>query len=180
MPPLLSTDIRPRPPTAERRRRLQPAHPIQPGQLGPARRRSPGGWRSDGQPRTDTEQLARVMLLGSVALAATAVGTAFVAAAMRAGMSGLAAVAVAAPVPAAGLTWAVGLARFRPVRPPTMLLPRPEPGPLADPNPGPVAPWRWSGPHSGSHQQSQRVTQSSRWWRWTVRNGASAASRRAG
>ena len=148
----------------DRRRRPQPARPIQPGRLGPARRRRSTGWWSDGRPRTEGEQLVRVLLYGSVACATTTASTTFVSLAMRAGVPWLGVVTVGASVPAAGLAWAYGMARFRPVRAPAGLLPRPEPEPLADPNPSPVTAWWWITPHPGTHQESQRVTQSSRWW----------------
>lgn len=176
--PTLTPLVRPVPPAPGRRPPLRTARPLPPGRLGPARRKSPFGWRDDGRPRTDAEQLARVMLYGSVAVATSAASTAFVILATRAGVTGLGVVAVAAPTPAAGLTWAYGMARFRPVRPPAGLLPRPEPGPLADPNPSPVTPWWWISSNPGAHQRNQRVTQSSTWWPLTVRSGASAASRR--
>ncbi len=118
------------------------------------------------------------MLYGSVAFATTTVSMAFVTLAMQAGVSGPGVVAVAAPVPAACLTWAYGMARFRPVRPPAGLLPRPEPEPLADPNPSPVTAWWWNSPHPGLHHRNQSVTQSSSRWSWTGRSGTNAASRR--
>lgn len=111
-PPRRDGTIRPPGPAA-----VSPRAPARPGVRSG---RPPGGG-------SGPEDIVQAVLYGSMVLAATTVGTAFVAIGLQTGVGGLlAVVAVAAPVPLAGLTWAFGLARLRPVLPPSSLLPGPE------------------------------------------------------